>query len=158
MFMTIIPATEPPRQLLKLAVSTVPGNWWRVPWEERTIQIDGVADFSVQAETSVLLSGCEPLSFLIPAFLKSLRCYRVDSKFTLPDDPGSGFRRLFRDTIRDARGRVASLHSVAVKHEAVKQLAGYGLQLDMSSRRPVTSSLNPAAYAFCLTRKLGASS
>jgi putative flippase GtrA len=138
-----------------LVSCTIPGNWLRVPWEAQAIPVE-VPPVERPEQTLVLLSGREPLSFLIPAFPKSLRFYRIDSNFALPGDPGSGFRKQFHDAIRGHLGPLASLHLAAERDMAAAALAGYGLELDGPGCRPVSSPLNPAPYALCPVRRLAA--
>lgn len=138
-----------------LVASTQSPNWLRVPWQERAVSatIPAVPD---PAGTLVLISGHEPLSFLVPLFPKEMRFLRIDSTFTLADDPQVGFRRLFTAAIAGARGAIASLHITTEQGEVVKKLAAYGLALDQDSCRTITSPIGAAPYAFCLTRRLPA--
>ncbi|MFM8333661.1 MAG: GtrA family protein [Candidatus Methylumidiphilus sp.] len=159
----LLPLAEKTRRLAALgllaglAVATLPGNWGRVPWAERAAPIDGMAAIAAPPDTVVLLTSSShgPMSFLIPAFPESFRFYRIGSTFTLPDNPDSGFRKIFREALQDNPGPVASLHILSERHEAVKRLAGYGRELDLPSCRLITSPISPNNdYAFCLTRKL----
>ncbi len=139
-----------------LVLTTIPGDWQRVPWEDNAVPVD-VPAIAHPEQTLVLLSGREPLSFLIPAFPRSMRFYRIESNFEFPDDPDDGFYKVFRDAVRKHQGPVASLHSVAEQPGAARKLAVYGLELVMPSCRPVSSPLGgEVRYAFCLTRRLGA--
>ncbi|MEW5727549.1 MAG: hypothetical protein AB1918_06965 [Pseudomonadota bacterium] len=142
-----------------LAATTLPGDWLRVPWEDKAVSasVPAVKD---PDRTLVLLSGHEPLSFLIPLFpgAEHMRFLRIDSTFTLADDPGAGFRRLFRDTIDAAPGPIYSLHIVTQEQrDVVHKLAEYGLELDTGSCLPITSPIGADVYRFCLTRRPGAS-
>jgi len=139
-----------------LVASTAPGDWQRVPWENQTVPVAAPAiDHPEQMLT--LLSGYEPLSYLLPAFPKAMRFYRIDSNFKLSADPEGGFRRVFREAIRNHQGAFASLHSANERNQAVTALAAYGLTLDEASCRPVTSAIAAdLRYFFCQARKLGA--
>jgi len=139
--------------LALLTVSTVPADWIRVPWEDKAIAVN-VPDVPQPSESLVLLSGHEPLSFLIPAFPKSMRFYRIDSTFTLPDESEAKFRSVFREAIRINRGPIYSLHSAKEGHEAIRKLAEYSLEFDKTSCREFSSPIGTGAYALCLTRKL----
>jgi len=138
-----------------VVLATVPGDWMRVPWRERAVEVEGVAELSLPANTLVLISGYEPMSYLIPAFPKSLRFYRIGSNFILPADPEIGFRKIFRDAIRDNPGPIASMHVATERPQTVKTLPGYGLALDLPSCRPLASPVSPTDYAFCLARRVG---
>lgn len=145
--------------VLFLAATTLPGNWLRVPWADKAVSatVPAVED---PARTLVLLSGHEPLSFLIPLFpgAERMRFLRIDSTFTLPDDSETGFRRLFRDAIETAEGPIYSLHIVTQEQrDVVPKLAEYGLELDTASCREITSPIGADTYRFCLTRRPGAS-
>lgn len=135
-----------------LVVSTQVPNWLRVDWQDRAISanVPAVPD---PANALVLVSGHEPLSFLVPLFPKELRFLRIDSTFTLSDNPDVGFRKLFRDAIAEARGPIHSLHISTEEGEVVKKLAVYGLELDKDSCHAIVSPIGAAPYAFCLTRR-----
>ncbi|MDD5034634.1 MAG: GtrA family protein [Methylococcaceae bacterium] len=143
-----------------VVLTTVPGDWGRVPWEDHAVPVT-VPVITRPEETLVLMSGGEPLSFLIPAFPKAMRFYRISSNFRLSDDPDTGFRRLLRDGIAKHAGPIAWLDIVNINNQnwAEKMLASYGLELDLPSCLPVSSPLNPtAAYTYCSVHKLGPSS
>ncbi len=135
-----------------LTVSTVPGDWLRVPWEDRAVAVN-VPKLAQPSDSLVLLSSHEPLSFLIPSFPKSLRFYRIDSTFTLPDGPDSYFRKLFSAAILNNRGPVYSLHIVKDELEAVKKLADYALELDKSNCQEFASPIGAGSYALCEIKK-----
>lgn len=155
----LLPLPRPARHGLSagllafLVASTLPGDWIRVPWTPRAVEVT-VPPIEAPAGTLVLLSGHEPMSYLIPAFPPGMRFYRIDSTFTLPDDPSQGFRRLFREAIAAQTGPLASLHYPGEEHDVVRKLAEYGLALDKSGCRPVTSPLAPGPYAYCPVGRL----
>jgi putative flippase GtrA len=145
-----------------VAFTTVPGDWLRAPWEERAIPVQAPA-ISQPEETVVLLSGYEPLSYLIPAFPKTVRFFRIHGNFALPEAPDSGFRAMILDAIHHNQGPIAALHRVTEQANAEEKLAGFGLALDQASCRPMNSPLavgvgvgetGEDAYAFCLARRL----
>lgn len=140
--------------LVVLVATTKPSNWIRVPWEGQAIKIDGIGDITKPEQTLVLLSGREPLSFLIPAFPKTMRFYRIDGTFTLTNDSTNGFRKIFREAISNNPGAVISLHIVTEEHNAVIKLAQFGLALDKANCRKLTSPIGANTYAYCLTQNL----
>ena len=140
-----------------LVATTVPHDWRRMPWRDRAVEVEGVAGLSLPANTLVLMTGQEPLSFLIPAFPNNLRFYRLQSAFEIPNDPEVGFIKLYHDAMAKNPGPIASLHSVGEEDSAVEALSEYGLVLDKPSCRPLTSPIGFGEYAFCLTRRLGGS-
>jgi hypothetical protein len=135
-----------------LVATTATASWIRVPWQDKAVAVS-LPPIDRPAETLVLMSGHEPMSFLVPSFPRSMRFLRIDSTFTLPDDPQSGFGKLFRETIEGHSGPIASLHFVNEEGEVAKKLAAYGLELDRASCHDVTSPIGAAAYAYCLTRR-----
>lgn len=141
-----------------LASTTVPGDWLRTPWADQAVPV-AVPAIARPEQTLVLLSGFEPLSYLVPAFPKAMRFYRIDSNYRLPDDPGQGFRRLFREAIAQHLGPIASLHKQGEQDRAVEKLADYGLELDRSSCLLVDSpiAIGVGGYAYCLAQRIDVS-
>jgi hypothetical protein len=133
-----------------LVATTRPADWLRVAWADKAVAVDLPA--VAQAEgTLVLLSGHEPLSFLIPAFPPGMKFLRIDSTFTLSEGD-TGFRRLFRQTIESWPGPIASLHIGAEEHDVVRKLAEYGLELGPCGDN-VTAPIGAAPYRFCPTQR-----
>ncbi len=140
--------------MVVLVATTKPGNWIRVPWEEQALKIQGIGDITKPEQTLVLLSGHEPLSFLIPAFPKTMHFYRIDSTFKLSEDPTHGFRKIFTEAIKNNPGPVMSLHIVTDEHNTVITLAQSGLALDKANCRTLTSPIGASNYAYCQTQPL----
>lgn len=138
--------------LVFLVATTLPGNWLRVPWEDKAIEAT-IPPVESPENTVVLLAGHEPLSFLIPLFPKEMRFYRIDSTFTLPPSDEVGFRKVFRDAIASAPGPIRSLHIVTEEADVERKLADYGLRLDKASCQGITSPIGADTYRFCLTTR-----
>jgi hypothetical protein len=138
-----------------LMVTTLPGNWLRVPWADKAVSAT-VPRVKNPTDTLVLLSGHEPLSFLIPLFPAEMKAFlRIDSTFSLPDDRERGFRKVFRTAVASHDGEIRSLHITTEEGDVIGKLAEYGLELDRSDCPTIESPIGAAPYAFCLTRRLG---
>lgn len=142
--------------LVVVAALTQPDNWQRVPWRHRAIEA-AVPPVASPETALVVVTGHEPMSFLVPLFPKSLRFIRIDSSFTLPPSPDTPFRQLFRQTLHGA----ASVYSLHISSEAGAVeglLAQYGLMLIPDGCRAFTSPIGPAVspYRLCLTTRVPA--
>lgn len=140
-----------------LMATTLPGHGLRVAWADSAVEAS-VPPVDADGSGLVLLSGREPLSFLIPRLpgAERTRFLRIDSSFAPPDAPGQGFRKLLGDAVAAAAGPIRSLHAAAEEVDAARALAEYGLELDRASCRPVTSPIGNGTYRLCLTTRPGA--
>jgi len=134
-----------------LAATTWPADWLRVPWADKAVAVSLPA-IERPDQSLVLISGHEPLSFLIPAFPPGMRFLRIDSTFTLTEGD-TGFRHLFGGTIGGWQGPIYSLHIPTEEHDVVRKLAEYGLALG-PCRDNVTSPIGAAPYRLCPTQRM----
>lgn len=136
--------------VLVLMGTTRTGDWIRVEWHDKAVPVSLPAFEAPLDRSLLLLSGHEPLSYLLTAFPREARALRIDSTFTLPPED-AGFRRLMRERIEAHSGPILSLHYPPEEKDVVRKLAEFGRRLDKASCRPVTSPLGPGPYALCLT-------
>jgi len=135
-----------------LMATTDPGTWLRVPWRERAIEANVPP---VEPSALVLVTGHEPLSFLVPLFPKSVRFLRVDSTFALPTGPNP-FRTLFRQAVEGARGPIYALHIASEAAGVDGKLAEWDRQVAEGGCHTFTSPIGVAGdpYRICLTKRL----
>lgn len=138
--------------LMLVAALTAPDDWLRVPWRQRAVE---AALPSVHPAGLVVMTGHEPMSFLVPLFPKTMRFIRVDSTFTLPPDPDTPFRQMFRRAIETASGPIYALHTVSDAPEVDSKLAPYGLAVVPGSCMAFTSPIGDPddPYRLCLTER-----
>ncbi len=135
-----------------LIVTTMPANWLRVAWAEKSVSAE-VPPLDQPENTLVVLAGHEPLSFLIPFFPPEVRFLRIDSTFT-PTADGTGFPALFAQRIKDHAGPVYSLFIPSEEPDVVVWLAKYGLENDPGGCRDIRSPIEAEPYALCSAHKM----
>ncbi|HEY6335449.1 MAG TPA: hypothetical protein VI113_06135 [Alphaproteobacteria bacterium] len=135
--------------LLILSVMTmkVP-DWGRVPWTERwvTVTPPRIED---PARTLVLITGHEPLSYLIPSFPPEVRFLRIHGGFTGPYEPAVRFNAEMRQIVSAHRGPIWALYNPNETAFAKEYLADYGLALDPAACQTVPSNIGYLPYFFC---------
>lgn len=138
--------------LVLLMVSTQPGTWIRVPFEDKAVAVS-VPAIPDPDESMVLLAGHEPLSFLLPAFPPHIRFLRIDSTFTNPDQTGVRFNQVMRQAIAAHRGPLLALFIPTERHDVIRRLGDYGLYMTGDDCSSVTSPIGAAPYALCPVRR-----
>ncbi|MBC7953086.1 MAG: hypothetical protein H7Z12_14860 [Rhodospirillaceae bacterium] len=138
--------------LVAVAALSEPGDWLRVPWRQRAVE---AALPPIDPAGLVVMTGHEPMSFLVPLFPKTMRFIRVDSTFTLPPEHNTPFRQVFRRAIATAGGPIYALHTVSDTPELDGKLAPYGVSVVPDSCVVFTSSIGDGndPYRLCLTRR-----
>ncbi len=133
-----------------LLATTQPGTWLRVEWRERAIEAEVPA---IAPNALVLVTGHEPLSFLVPLFPDNVRFVRVDSTFTLPSGP-TPFRDLFRRAVKSAGGPIYALHIASDAPQVDSKLAEWDRAVDgecQTFTSPIGVPGDP--YRLCLTKR-----
>jgi len=135
--------------LLALAVLTmkVP-DWGRVPWTERWVTATP-PKIEDPARTIVLITGHEPLSYLIPTFPPAVRFLRIHGGFTGPYEPSVRFNAEMRRIVATHRGPIKALYNPNETAFARKYLADYGLAIDPTQCQTVPSNIGYLPYFFC---------
>ncbi|WP_146002695.1 hypothetical protein [Telmatospirillum siberiense] len=134
--------------LALLVVSTRPGTWIRVPFEDQAVAVE-VPAIPDPANTIVLLAGHEPLSFLLPAFPPEIRFLRIDSTFTNPDQTTVRFNQEMHRIVEHHRGRLSALFIPTERHDVINRLGDYGLFIPDGLCATVTSPIGAAPYDLC---------
>ena len=139
--------------VLALAVVTVkPPDWIRVPWSERWVAATppklADPDHSV-----VLITGHEPLSYLIPFFPPAVRFLRIHSGFTGPYEPQLRFNVEMKAIVAQHQGPLFVLYNPNETGFAVEHLAAYGLAIAREDCQLVPSNIGYLPYLFCGLRR-----
>lgn len=134
---------------IAVVVATMqPADWGRVPWTARWVDTR-VPDIVRPDTTLVLLAGHEPYGFLVPAFPPAVRFLRIDGGFTNPAQVGVRFNDVMRDIVDAHSGDIFTLTIGHDRRSAAANFAVYGLTIDFTLCRPVTSSIGVAPYELC---------
>ena len=138
--------------LALVAVTVEPADWGRIPWTAKWV----MATPPVLADpdrTIVLITGHEPLSYLIPFFPPSVRFLRIHSGFTGPYEPTMRFNVEMHRIVEAHRGPLYALFNPNETGFANTHLAAYGLAIDASACRTVPSNIGYLPYSFCALRR-----
>src|SRR5262249_7797825 len=114
--------------LATVVVTTVPPDWGRVPWSQKWITATppSVPD---PARALVLITGHEPLSYLIPFFPPELRFIRIHGGFNWPGFEETKFWTKMQRVVGEQQGPIYLLYNPNEIEFARKHLAEYGLAL-----------------------------
>jgi hypothetical protein len=135
-----------------LGATTRPGDWGRVPWSDRFVEVEAppIADGAM-----VLMVGYTPTAWTIPAFPAAIPFVRVHGFSFGPTDGDAGFTR-------EARTRVAghggSFHLLADRGElesAVAILAHFGLVPNLGDCQAIKSNLDDGVRLCAVARLKG---
>jgi hypothetical protein len=140
--------------LAVVAVTAKPGSWGRLEsWTDRFVEVEAPALPRPDA-TLVVVTGFEPVAFVIPAFPPPVAFVRLQGYLNLPDDRDTGLNRRVRERLARHGGDIyllfpdwAAEHpdhpgwAARDKEIAVAALLRYGLAADFGACRPVTANL-----------------
>jgi hypothetical protein len=111
----------------------------RKPWGDQYVQV-AVPDIPADEKAMILMTGYEPMAFVIPYFPPSIPFIRIENWLTSPNAPATGLTDLMHRRVKEHRGTRYVLFQPNEEESAPKALAAYGLNLNESSCRPVASS------------------
>ncbi|MBU4263735.1 MAG: hypothetical protein KKC76_17920 [Proteobacteria bacterium] len=128
--------------IVLLLVTLRPGNWGRVSWGNDYFGVTP-PPLTDPAHTIVLMTGVDPMSYVIPFFPEPVRFLRIQSYFTKPSDSPNGFDRLMQRLIADHRGPLYVLYGSYQEEEQSRDaLQAYGLAIDPGSCRPLITHID----------------
>ncbi|MFI5022699.1 MAG: hypothetical protein ACHQRJ_13735 [Alphaproteobacteria bacterium] len=134
--------------LAVLVVTMKPADWLRVPWSERWVS--AVAPKLADPDHAiVLITGHEPLSYLIPFFPPAVRFLRIHSGFTGPYEPTVRFNVEMHSIVARQRGALFVLYNPNEAAFAETHLAAYRLAIDKRACQLVPSNIGYLPYLFC---------
>jgi hypothetical protein len=132
-----------------------PGNWGRVAWGKTFFGVEPppLAD---PANTMVLMTGTEPMAYMIPFFPESVRFVRIQSYLTGPAESPNGYDKRMHDLVSRQHSPLYGLFRFSEKEMSIEGLNSYGLAIDQESckeLRPHIEEHVGIPFEFCaLTR------
>lgn len=116
--------------LAAMALVTKPGSWGRTQWSDSYFGVE-LPKVGPLENAVVLLTGYEPLSYVIPFFPKSARFFRIQSWFTAPSPTPNRSDELMQGVVREHTGPQYVLFRDTEGAMTVEALTAYGLRLDV---------------------------
>jgi hypothetical protein len=108
------------------------GNWGRVAWGKSYFGYD-VPPIDDPEHAMVLMTGIDPISYVIPFFPKTVRFVRIESYFTDPKlDSNNGFDQRIRKLVDNQQGPLYVLYHGPAR-ESASVLSKYGLIIEPDS-------------------------
>lgn len=114
------------------------------------VQVEGLS-FPDPVHTMLLMSGHEPMAYLIPSLPPAIPVLRIDGWLAQPDD-GSGLTASMRARIAAHRGDLFLLAAPEERTAADRATTAYGLEMVTAQCREVRSNLG-GPYQLCPLRR-----
>jgi len=108
-----------------MVVTAQPGNWGRIPWSEKTVEVD-VPDIADPARSMVIMTGYHPTSFVIPSFPPEMAFLRPHSFLVVPSHD-TRYMQVMRARIAAHTGDFYLLKPLWDVWSAADVLPGFGL-------------------------------
>ena len=141
--------------ILLVVATAQPVDWGRVAWADKWVQTEVKPPLDRPGETIVLMAGHEPFGFLVPGFPREVRFLRIDGGFTTPREEGVGFNTLMRQAVAAHEGPLYILTIPTDRVSPETSAAAYGLTVDWTDCRAVTSTIGWMPYELCAVRRAG---
>jgi hypothetical protein len=125
-----------------LLVTTAPGHWGRRPWTSDYFDANLPA-LAAQRNSIVLVTGHDPIGYLIPYFPPQVRFLRIQGYMTGPSTTLNQTDRLMMQAAADHKGSLLILFRDYEEWHALNALEFYGLQPDRSSCQQFTPGVEP---------------
>lgn len=125
-----------------LLVTIDPGHWGRRPWTSDYFDVRLPALAEPQ-KTIVLVTGHDPMAYMIPFFPPQVRFLRIQGFMTGPSPTLNETDRLMMRTLADHTGPVLVLFRVYEEWNTLNSLEFYGLELDRSSCQSFVPGIEP---------------
>jgi hypothetical protein len=125
-----------------LLVTLAPGHWGRRPWTSDYFDANLPA-LAGQRNSIVLVTGHDPIGYLVPHFPPETRFLRIQGYFTGPSAALNATDRLMMQAVAEHNGPLLILFRVYEEWHARNALEFYGLQTDCSSCQPFTPGVEP---------------
>lgn len=105
-----------------------PASWGRVEWGDDYFGAD-LPQIDAPEQTIILMTGTDPISYLIPLFSPQIRFLRIQSYFNLFPKKRNGYDEWMADILDKHAGPVFVLYRSSDRDATVSALASYGLEL-----------------------------
>ncbi len=138
-----------------ILVTLRPGNWGRVSWGSSYF---GFVPPAVDDPDNamVLMTGVDPMAYVIPFFPKTVRFLRIQSYFSGPAGTPDGYDILMENLVAKQHGPLYVLYRSYEKGASLMALNAYGLAIDTTTckdLRPHIEEHLKSPLVFCaLTR------
>ncbi len=133
--------------LLAICAATgVRGDWGRVPWRDRYVEIDAP---KLAPDTMVLMAGYEPIGFIAAGLPPQFPVLRIQSNFLHPGDTPSRFTEIMTDRIAAHRGPLVMIYLRRDLPNVEQAMRDYHLTLDQASCRDIPNSLDDRGIVLC---------
>ncbi|MDB6161568.1 MAG: hypothetical protein JWO04_5274 [Gammaproteobacteria bacterium] len=110
------------------------------------VQVEGLS-FPDPAGTMLLMTGHEPMAYLLPSLPPAIPVLRIDGWLAQPDD-GSGLTALMRARVAAHRGDLFLLAAPEERTAADRATTAYGLEIVTAQCREIRSNLG-GPYQLC---------
>jgi hypothetical protein len=142
---------------LALLVATLqPGSWGRRPWGPDYFGVEP-PDLEDPARTLVLVTGYDPVAYMIPFFPPAVRFLRIQGFVTGPSERPNANDRLMQAAVAAHAGPMFILFREYEERAAVEGLAAYRLAADRRGCRTMVPHVEPQQqhpFFFCPVAKL----
>ncbi len=122
----------------------------RVAGGDPYVQVSGLS-FPDPGDTMLLMTGHEPMAYLIPSLPPAIPVLRIDGWLAEPDD-GSGLTASMRTRVAAHHGDLFLLDAPLEQLAADRATAAYGLEILTSQCREIRSNLG-GPYQLCRLRR-----
>jgi hypothetical protein len=120
------------------------------PVSDSYVQVQGLS-FPNPADTLLLMTGYDPMAYLIPSLPPAIPVLRIDGWLAEPDD-ASGLTALMRVRVAAHRGDLFLLAAPREQTAADRATTAYGLEIVTAQCREVRSNLG-GPYQLCPLRR-----
>ncbi len=139
--------------ILAVAVATMhPGSWGRAPWAAGYFGMPRL-EIPAPSKSMVVMTGTEPMAWMIPFFPPEIPFLRIDGWFLVPD--GSANRSIL-EMQRRIRGHAGPIYALFRERyergRTIRALAAYGLALrgrECVTFKPHIDIVPDEVMAFC---------
>lgn len=125
-----------------LLVTVDPGHWGRRPWTSDYFDVR-LPSLAAQPDAIVLVTGHDPIAYMIPFFPPQLRFLRIQGFVTGPSPTLNETDRLMMRALADHTGPVLILYRVYEEWHALNALEFYGLELDRANCQTFVPGVEP---------------
>jgi hypothetical protein len=125
-----------------LLVTLAPGHWGRRPWTGDYFDV-ALPALAEQRNSIVLVTGHDPVGYLIPFFPPQVRFLRIQGYLTGPSATLNRTDRLMMEAVAAHHGPLLVLFRVYEEWHALHALEFYGLEIDRSSCQSFVPGVEP---------------
>jgi len=158
-FLVIAALVRNPQRCLRLSaaafvlllVTLEPGDWGRRPWTADYFGFE-VPALSEPRNTIVVVTGHDPMAYMIPFFPPEVRFLRIQGFVTGPSPTPNLTDRLMQAAIAKHTGPLFIIYRQYEEWSALNALEAYGLRMDRASCLEMNPLIEPQPehpYYFC---------